>query len=75
MTRGEMALVLQRAYKLSGDSAALPFTDVSPRYEDAVRLLLKNKITLGKTEKSFGTDAPVTRGEMALFLHRAESVQ
>ncbi|MDN4606155.1 S-layer homology domain-containing protein [Sporosarcina highlanderae] len=73
MTRGEMALLIQRAYKLSGDGLKLPFTDVSPRYEEAVRALMKNDITQGKTAVKFGTDAAITRGEMALFLYRADT--
>lgn len=71
MTRGEMALLIQRAYRLSGDGEKLLFTDVSPRYEKAVQALLKNNITYGKSYYQFGTDLSITRGEMALFLHRA----
>ncbi|WP_262174657.1 S-layer homology domain-containing protein [Saccharococcus sp. Marseille-Q5394] len=72
MTRGEMALLIQRAYKLSGDGVTHPFTDVSSRYDEAVRALMKNIITQGKTVNKFGTDDAITRGEMALFLYRAE---
>ncbi|WNS79531.1 S-layer homology domain-containing protein [Domibacillus sp. DTU_2020_1001157_1_SI_ALB_TIR_016] len=75
MTRGEMALLLQRAYKLNGDDAELSFTDVSPRYEEAVKALVKNNVTQGKSSTQFGTSIPITRGEMALFLHRAETTK
>ena len=73
MTRGEMALLIQRAYKLTGDGVKHPFTDVSSRYEEAVKSLLKNNITQGKTASQFGTGSAITRGEMALFLYRADS--
>ena len=73
MTRGEMALLIQRAYKLTGDGVKHPFTDVSSRYDEAVKSLLKNKITQGKTASQFGTGLAITRGEMALFLYRADS--
>ncbi len=71
MTRGEMALVIAKAYKLEGD-VTLKFTDVSDRYESAVKALVENKITTGKTETSFGTGDNITRGEFAIFLYRAE---
>ncbi|WP_339252242.1 S-layer homology domain-containing protein [Sporosarcina sp. FSL W8-0480] len=73
MTRGEMALLIQRAYELSGDGVKLPFADVSSRYAEAVKALMKNNITQGKSADKFGTDAAITRGEMALFLYRADS--
>lgn len=73
VTRGEMALMLQKAYNLSGDGVTLPFTDVTPRYETAIKALLKNDITKGKTPTTFGTNQPITRGEMAIFLYRADS--
>lgn len=75
MTRGEMALLLQRAYKLKGDNVELSFTDISPRYEEAVKALVKNNVTQGKSSTQFGTGTPITRGEMALFLHRAETTK
>ncbi|MFK2825132.1 hypothetical protein QYG89_05445 [Bacillus sp. B190/17] len=49
MTRGEMALLIQRAYKLKVDGVELSFKDVSPRYEEAVKALVKNKATRGKS--------------------------
>lgn len=75
MTRGEMALMIQRAYQLSSDGVHLPFIDVSPRYEDAVKALLKHNITQGKSANQFGTNIAITRGEMAIFLHRADETK
>lgn len=70
ITRGEMALILARAYQLSGDTSKLTFTDVAPRYVEAVAALVEHEVTLGKTKTSFGTIDSVTRGEFALFLYR-----
>ncbi len=74
-TRGEMALLLQRAYKLSSDGVELSFKDVSPRYEEAVKALLKNNVTQGKTSTQFGTSTSITRGELALFLYRVDTTR
>lgn len=70
ITRGEMALIIARAYNLEGNKANLAFTDVADRYDEAVAALVDNKVTFGKTETKFGTNDSVTRGEFALFLHR-----
>lgn len=73
MTRGEMALILAKAYKLTG-TADLKFTDVAPRYQSAVKALVAAKITNGQTPTKFGTDVPIRRGEFAIFLYRAETL-
>ncbi|MCP3761425.1 S-layer homology domain-containing protein [Domibacillus sp. A3M-37] len=70
ITRGELAIILSRAYELKGDIDNLKFTDVSDRYDEAVAALVDNKVTTGKTATSFGTADAVKRGEMAIFLHR-----
>lgn len=71
LTRGEMALILQKAYELPRGEK-LPFTDVGIRYETAVSALVRANITSGLTSRSFGTDASIRRGEFALFLYRAQ---
>lgn len=69
--RGEMALILSRGYKLSGEGVTISFTDViGTQYEDAVKALYKHEITFGKTPNTFAVHDNVTRGEFALFLHR-----
>jgi len=73
VTRGEMALMIQKAYSLYGNEVEVPFIDVSLRYHSAVQNLVKHNITSGKTPAIFGTNMPITRGEMALFLYRADS--
>lgn len=74
-TRGEMALLIQRAYTLSSDGVELSFKDVSPRYEEAVKALLKNNVTQGKTSTKFGTSSSITRGELAIFLYRVDATR
>lgn len=71
LTRGEMALILVRAYKLQG-TAKHEFIDVSSNYDTAVQALLANKVTQGKSPTLFGTIAPLTRGEFAIFLFRVD---
>ncbi|MBB6446814.1 S-layer homology domain-containing protein [Bacillus benzoevorans] len=68
--RGEMALIIAKGYKLSGEGTVVPFTDVAPQYKDSVAALIKNKITYGKDAVTYGTHDNITRGEFALFLHR-----
>ncbi|MGM0842266.1 MAG: S-layer homology domain-containing protein [Bacillota bacterium] len=72
LTRGEMAIIIARAYHLKGD-AAVPFTDVNNRYMEYVKALIANDITQGKSATLFGTDQQITRGEFALFIYRSES--
>ncbi|WOV83124.1 S-layer homology domain-containing protein [Sporosarcina jeotgali] len=74
-TRGEMALLIQRAYTLSSDGVELSFKDVSPRYEEAVKALLKHNVTQGKTSTKFGTGSSITRGELAIFLYRVDAAR
>lgn len=71
LTRGEVALILTRAYKLDGTGTITNFSDVSATYRNAVNALVKNNITQGKSPYLFGTTASITRGEIAIFLYRA----
>ncbi len=70
LTRGEVAIILQRAYELSSTSNISIFTDVSPRYKDAVNALVENKITDGLTSTKFGVTSNITRGQLAVFMYR-----
>lgn len=70
ITRGEAALMLYNAYKdYFDDNVKNPFTDVSPRYEEAVRVLSGANIIKGINGK-FGTDKNITRGQFALLIYR-----
>lgn len=70
--RGEMALILQRAYDLKG-SPELKFTDVNKRYTEAVKAMVANNITNGVSATKFGTDQNVKRGDFARFLYLSET--
>ncbi|WP_088008292.1 S-layer homology domain-containing protein [Indiicoccus explosivorum] len=74
LTRGEMALMMAdiNAYQLNDNEEAVVFSDVGDRYEAAVAGLMAHGITSGKTEEQFGTNDNITRGEFAVFIHRAE---
>lgn len=74
LTRGEFAIILSRAYNLSGEGQDLKFTDVSSRYADAVKALVKNEITSGKSATSFGTSDAIKRGDFAIFVHKAATL-
>ncbi|OZI13471.1 hypothetical protein CEW92_01160 [Bacillaceae bacterium SAS-127] len=73
LTRGEMAIIIARAYELKDKADISKFTDVSDRYADSVAKLVAAGITEGKTATQFGTTAPITRGEFAIFAFRAET--
>ncbi len=70
LTRGEVAIILQRAYQLSANGSTSSFTDVSPRYKDAVDALVANNITNGITATQFGVSRNITRGQLAVFIYR-----
>jgi len=73
LTRGEMAIILQRAYNLSSNGKSSAFTDVSSRYKEAVDALVANNVTNGITATEFGVSHPITRGQLAVFLYRLSS--
>ena len=73
ITRGELAQWIQKGFKLQAGTQALKFTDVTPKYQEAVSALLSNKITSGTSATTFGTYENAKRGDFALFLYRASS--
>jgi len=75
ITRGEMALILAKGYKLPASTDALPFTDVGDPYKKAVGSLYKYRITVGKTDTTFATKDNLTRGEFAFFLYRLSNLE
>lgn len=76
LSRGQMAKIIANAFKLQGDAANLPFTDVvnSP-YKEQIAALYANKVTTGTTATTFSPLAPVTRGQLASFVVRAEEAK
>ncbi|MFJ7825470.1 S-layer homology domain-containing protein [Psychrobacillus sp. NPDC096623] len=54
-----------------GASAAVKFEDVSSTYKTAVDYLISKNITEGISDTKFGTDAPIKRGDAAIFIAKA----
>ncbi|WP_262174266.1 S-layer homology domain-containing protein [Saccharococcus sp. Marseille-Q5394] len=74
ITRQEMAKMLVNAYDLTAETTA-GFKDVNSNWIGYVSALKDNGITLGKTETTFAPEANLTRGEFALFMFRAETLE
>lgn len=70
--RGDMAVIMQRIYKLESTQQA-PFTDVSASayYYDAVQAVFENKIVNGYDDNTFRPENPITRAENAQILSNA----
>ncbi len=72
VTRGEVAAMLHR---MDGEPTAAPhpFVDVTRQWQNAaVSWLHSQGITTGTSAATFSPDLPVTRGQLAAFLHRYE---
>jgi hypothetical protein len=71
ITRAEMAVILQRGFKLTG-TAEMSFQDVptSSFAYDAISALIANNVTKGYGEGIFKPNDTVTRMSYALFLYR-----
>ena len=77
VTRGQLAKILVNAFELKeSQEGQLPFTDVAPNSDLAkyVQTLLNHSITQGTSATTFSPTNPVTRGQMASFVVRAENV-
>ena len=70
LTRGEIALILHRAYELSPNGTNSTFSDVSLRYQEAVDSLVANEVTKGVSIDRFGIVNHIKRGDLAIFLYR-----
>ena len=70
ITRGELAIWIQRGFELEG-SMTLPFTDVAEKYQHAIQAMLTNEITQGTSKSEFGVYEPAKRGDYAIFLNKA----
>ncbi len=73
ITRGELAVWIEKAFKLQADPnlAPLLFDDVAPKYGPSVAALVSNEVTSGTSATTFGTYDNAKRGDYALFLYRA----
>jgi hypothetical protein len=67
-------MILAEAYDITGNTANNKFTDVNSRYLAAVSALKDNGITSGKTETRFGTNDAITRGELAIWVYKLETL-
>jgi hypothetical protein len=70
VTRGQMASFLTRALLLPIGPDLFSDDDGSP-HEPDINALASAEITFGCGPSLFCPDTPVTRGQMAAFLHRA----
>lgn len=71
ITRGELAIWLDRAFELEGEADISKFTDATGIYTEAIEALVANKITNGTTATTFGTKDNAKRGDFAIFIKRA----
>src|SRR5699024_9761299 len=70
VTRAQMASFLWRTVNEPDATAAHSFTDVPSAHAQAVSWLSEMGITTGVDEHTYDSRNHVTRGQMALFLHR-----
>ncbi len=73
VTRGEMAVILVRAFGLEKTGTATEFSDVPSDYwaAEAILTLADNKITKGYEDRTFRPSLPVRRSEAAIFLAKS----
>ncbi|MCL2114324.1 MAG: S-layer homology domain-containing protein [Streptococcaceae bacterium] len=75
VTRGQMAAFM---YRISGEPSfptlSNPFTDVS-QFKSQISWLKLMGVTTGTSATKYSPNAPVTRGQMAAFLHRLAIAQ
>lgn len=75
LTRGQIALVVERLYELEGNPDNNQFKDVKGQYESAVAGMFDAGITTGQSKTEYGTSKSMTRGNFAIFLHRLNDLQ
>lgn len=71
ITRGEMAAFLTRSFRLPPAHHSSGFVDPAGVFAEDIDRLAATGITRGCAPDRFCTTDPVTRGEMAAFLHRS----
>ncbi|WP_096202399.1 carboxypeptidase regulatory-like domain-containing protein [Bacillus sp. FJAT-45350] len=77
LTRGEMAVLLTRAFNLEVDQTVeVPLTDIAGHaYENEIKAVYQAGLTTGYPNGTFQAGNTVTRAEFATFLFREASVQ
>lgn len=71
VTRGQMAAFLARAFDLASTDTEYFNDDDSSIFEGDINAVAEAGITVGCGTGTFCPNSPVTRGQMASFLHRA----
>ncbi len=73
VTRGQAAAFMWRMEGSLPPGSAHPFGDVTASWQqDAVSWMFENGITTGTSPQAYSPDAPLTRGQLAVLLHRLE---
>ena len=73
VTRGQAAAFIWRMEGSEEPTSPHPFTDVTAAWQhDPVAWMSERGITTGTSETSFSPDEVLTRGQMAVLLHRLE---
>lgn len=76
LTRGQTAKIIARAFELTGNANNLPFKDIAnSEYKEYIAALYANKVTTGTTPTTYSPVNPVTRGQLASFVVRAEEAK
>ncbi|WP_241768389.1 5'-nucleotidase C-terminal domain-containing protein [Mesobacillus subterraneus] len=70
ITRGELAVWIERGFELLGQSD-FNFKDVSSNYEASVHALVANQVAKGFSNTNFGVNQIAKRGDYAIFLFKA----
>ena len=75
ITRAQMAKILTNAFELSSVFETLPFTDVNTQSESYryINALYSYAITTGTSASTYSPGNRVTRGQLAVFMTRAEN--
>ena len=71
VTRAQMAAFLARALELTGPAPDAFGDDDGMTHESSINLIAQAGVTTGCAPDRFCPSSPVTRGQMAAFLHRA----
>ena len=71
ITRGELAVWLDKAFDLKGEGDISAFTDATGIYTNAIKALVANNITKGTSDTTFGTKDPAKRGDFAIFVKKS----
>ena len=77
ITRAQMAKIIANAFEFSSVFETLPFTDVNVHAESFryINALYSYAITTGTSATTYSPGNPVTRGQLAVFITRAENTK